>query len=224
MQTTKKVLTLFTVVVYLLVVSSTNAAITPRQFQESMNVAQQTFPNSPCQGKVQLHAGMASLDAYGYTLDLVLQQAGVHVGGLAVVDGSCQIFMVATLEGNPTLWCTVLVHEYGHLAGYPHSNTGVMQPQALKTYPPCQAAIPTVMPGEARKAAATLLVQRYPVADGSMRIRCQRRDRLKMVCWGQWTMLDTGRPTGWFAVVIWRQEQYGTELHLKTRNDLGYHK
>lgn len=63
------------------------------------------------------------------------------VAGVAMPD--CTIIVNDSRRMTPGTVCTVVVHEYGHLAGHGHSPDpdNVMHPTFVKVFEPCRAAV-----------------------------------------------------------------------------------
>src|SRR4051812_31710395 len=72
---------------------------------------------------------------------------------------SCEIAFNSALTWDWTRFCSILVHEYGHLSGHAHSTDAadVMYPYYLKPVPECEAAAatqPAVQPAVVAAAAS----------------------------------------------------------------------
>lgn len=71
--------------------------------------------------------------------DRVGKNRGVYAYTLLNSDGSDYDHTIRLVRGMPaSMFCTVVVHEYGHLMGYPHSDNpaDVMYPYATPLYTP----------------------------------------------------------------------------------------
>lgn len=77
------------------------------------------------------------------TANVTIQEpSAANVDGEAYVDGSCRITIRPGLDD--LRFCEVLIHEYGHLAGYEHApehSGNIMQPDADVELPQCDEAI-----------------------------------------------------------------------------------
>jgi hypothetical protein len=117
----------------------TAQAWTPQVWQTSLDVARTAWPDSPCAGKEQVN---------------VTDNLPADADGQAHIDGTCRVDIRPGLSDYRL--CAVMVHEFGHLDGRTHQDTGdhegVMGPPGL-TYSPCLAVFPTLTP---RALAASL--------------------------------------------------------------------
>lgn len=131
-------------------VGSAQAAVwTPAQTQNAIAVADAHWPASACHGHEVLNwitaTGMAEFAATAYedtcTVDVAWNE-------------------VAKTDRSPGFLCTVLEHEFGHLAGLDHSkdSNNVMFAVIWKTAPDCAAAFGsqrTKLPRAGMSAKAT---------------------------------------------------------------------
>src|SRR4051812_5670739 len=87
------------------------------RLQQFLPIARAAWPGSPCAGREIVHlAGDAALRA----------QAPVIAGPGEALDGmaepaTCEVWLSSTMTART--FCTVLVHEFGHLAGREHTTT-----------------------------------------------------------------------------------------------------
>lgn len=118
--------------------SGTANAVEPWQVGESIRIARAAWPDSRCAGRE-----IISPEAPPESGD------GDAPGG---VDGSCVVRIRDDLD--PHRFCVALVHEFGHLAGQPHTTSGVMSNSPFVEYAPCNAVAEPLFPISARRAAS----------------------------------------------------------------------
>lgn len=89
-------------------------------------------------------------------------------------NGSCQVAFNSALTWDWTRFCSILVHEYGHLSGKPHASdeADVMYPYYEKPVDQCVAAAPTqpaVVPEIVQPAAVlpALKPEQAPATDST---------------------------------------------------------
>lgn len=102
--------------------------------QRVARVARRVWAQSPCNGKTRA--------VYNGDFSSWTNRAGSTVFG-ASWRTECTI-AVAPID-DPLLWCTTVVHERGHLAGFGHHDRtvggGIMRRSPLPRYGPCVAAV-----------------------------------------------------------------------------------
>lgn len=89
---------------------------------QSLAIARDAWPGSPCAGRetIQVNA------------DAALAAVGDGRGG----DGAKETCTVRMASGmDPYQFCVSLVHEFGHLAGHDHTATGIMSPSPIEWRP-----------------------------------------------------------------------------------------
>jgi len=80
-------------------------------------IARAAWPGSPCAGREVVHlAGDAALRARAPTI----AGPGEALDGMAEPD-TCEVWLASAMTART--FCTVLVHELGHLAGHEHTTT-----------------------------------------------------------------------------------------------------
>lgn len=98
--------------------------------------ARSSWPGSPCAGREDV----TIMDRAAF--DAAMGQPGI--GGHAWYDGSCRVLIAAdqltylTSEAGRAAVCTLVAHEFGHLAGYRHSDdpADVMWPEGNRPSTP----------------------------------------------------------------------------------------
>jgi hypothetical protein len=99
-------------------------------------MARAAWPGSPCAGREAIHlAGDAALRAQAPAI----AGPGETLNGMAEPD-TCEIWLSSSMTART--FCTVLVHELGHLAGREHTATpgDVMNGEGDIDYAPCDKA------------------------------------------------------------------------------------
>jgi Matrixin len=127
--------TLITALVALAVVAPAAQADlwTPAQVTKAITVADAHWPASPCRGRE--------------AITWVKSVQSADFAGIAYPDQCATTIawnQVAAQDPSPAFLCTVLEHEFGHLAGYEHSKDpdNVMFAILWKPSPDCAAALP----------------------------------------------------------------------------------
>lgn len=161
----------------------------PSLVRKVERVAKRQFPNSPCAGKQKVL----------YNRDLAeFADGGTVPQGVGWQDGSC-VMALAPLE-DPLDFCTVYVHEYGHLAGFHHwdwsAGAGVMRQgkYQLELYRPCLEAAGQVLTLRQARAAARREARRMWHRLPRMKVRCDRHKVQvnQRWCWVIWKDGDYG--------------------------------
>jgi hypothetical protein len=99
-------------------------------------IARAAWPGSPCAGRENVHlAGDAVLRAEAPAI----AGPGGALNGIATPE-TCEVWLAAGMDART--FCTVLVHELGHLAGREHTTTpdDVMNAEGDIDWAPCDAA------------------------------------------------------------------------------------
>ena len=99
-------------------------------------IARAAWPGSPCAGRENVHlAGDATLRAQAPAI----AGAGGALNGIATPE-TCKVWLASGMDART--FCTVLVHELGHLAGREHTTTpgDVMNAEGDIDWAPCDAA------------------------------------------------------------------------------------
>lgn len=94
-------------------------------------VARDYWPGSVCAGRETILRNVVAEPAIAEGL----RDYGARPLGLAWT-GTCTVAISPDIDGNPWIFCGVLVHEFGHLAGHAHTDDAldVMAPRF--TFPP----------------------------------------------------------------------------------------
>ena len=106
------------------------------RLQQFLPIARAAWPGSPCAGREQVHlASDAALRAQAPAI----AGPGESLNGMAEPD-ACEVWMASGMSART--FCTVLVHEFGHLAGRGHSDAAgdVMNGDGDIDYAPCDRA------------------------------------------------------------------------------------
>jgi hypothetical protein len=127
-------------------------------------IARAAWPASPCEGRENVHlAGDALLRAEAPAV----AGPGEALNGLATPE-TCEVWLASGMDART--FCTVLVHELGHLAGRAHTTTpgDVMNANGDIDWAPCdQATAPS--PGEMLRDELRSVL---PAPRVKWRIRC----------------------------------------------------
>jgi hypothetical protein len=103
---------------------------------EFLPIARAAWPGSPCAGRETVHlAGDAALRVQAPTI----AGPGESLNGMAE-PVTCEVWLSSTMSVRT--FCTVLVHEFGHLAGRGHTTVpgDVMNGEGDLDYAPCAKA------------------------------------------------------------------------------------
>ncbi len=133
MKTALRTLTATVVAAVAMSATAQAAVWTPAQTVKAITVADAHWPASPCHGRETItwvrSAEMADFAGTAYP-----QQCATTIAWN----------QVAASDPSPAFLCTVLEHEFGHLAGLEHSSdpNNVMFAIVWKSSPDCAAAFP----------------------------------------------------------------------------------
>jgi hypothetical protein len=137
-------------------------------------LARAAWPSSPCAGREVVHlAGDAALRAEAPAV----AGAGEALYGMAAPE-ACEVWLASGMTDYT--FCTVLVHEFGHLAGYGHTTISgdVMNGTGDVGYAPCEdpaAPLPTdTLKDELRSV--------LPAPRGAWTIACGRKRGAERRC------------------------------------------
>jgi hypothetical protein len=98
------------------------------------SVASAHWPDSACHGREFVHlVPQADVDAYKSE-----DPPGTHTG-YSPMHGSCDVYIADWMLRDPIIYCSLLVHEFGHTAGLEHSPdpTNVMYGPVIVIAPEC---------------------------------------------------------------------------------------
>jgi hypothetical protein len=173
--------------------------LTQTFIQRVQAVAVKEFPTSPCAGQVKAQ----------YDADLTpWLQPGEGALGMAWQDGSCTM-KIAPIN-DAMQWCIVYVHEYGHLAGYQHSDRfvgdDVMRVDHTKPvkYAPCLDAIGARLSSPAARSAIRRQIEKSRPEITGEKITCRRAVTIDLQkCKVTWS----GKKQIWHV----SRNQYGVE-------------
>jgi hypothetical protein len=99
------------------------------------SVASAHWPDSACHGRELVHlVPQATIDGF-LPQDPTRTHTGYTPGGT-----TCDVFIADWVHKQPVDYCSLLVHEFGHLAGFEHSldPTDVMYGGRVVTAPECR--------------------------------------------------------------------------------------
>lgn len=169
--------TLLITAVVLLLVPAVAAAWTPPprtadgQLALYLPIARAAWPDSPCTGREKVY--LNSQDA--------ITEWGEDAQGMAD-PSTCEVWMSPGVERDPQTFCSNLVHEAGHLAGYEHTGEDGLQapagPQSRimastgglwYSWPACTAAI---VPRHMREELVYNTWLALPLSQRGARIDC----------------------------------------------------
>jgi Matrixin len=134
------------------------------RLERFLPLAREAWSGSPCAGREVVHvradAAMAALAPVG----------GDALDGLAAAE-TCEVWLAGGLSA--VRFCTVLVHELGHLAGFEHSSAAhdIMNGAGDLTYEPCERAVRPPSAAVVDQELRALL----PTPRDSWRITCGAR-------------------------------------------------
>ncbi|HEX2102611.1 MAG TPA: hypothetical protein VHF51_03105 [Solirubrobacteraceae bacterium] len=138
----------------------------PGRVAAFLPIARAAWPGSPCAGREVVHlAGDAALRAQAPALT---GHSGDVLNGMAAPQ-TCEVWLTSGMTART--FCTVLVHELGHLAGHEHSPTpgDIMNGEGDIDWPACdRATVPPVAATVHDQVRSVL----PPPADG-WRVRCR---------------------------------------------------
>jgi hypothetical protein len=102
-------------------------------------IARRAWPGSRCAGRERVTVDNRGLAAEARREGLIRGQRflGYAVGAPFLRHRRSEDCLVIVRAGmSPQRLCSVLAHEFGHLAGRRHTRTGIMAPR-ISVYPPC---------------------------------------------------------------------------------------
>jgi Matrixin len=108
--------------------------------QAAIGVARAHWGGDPCGGQIALSWAPADAEINATSAWTNPESAYDH----PQLNGDCKVTFNPNAEFDWDKFCTVMVHEYGHLAGRPHAGdpTDVMAAYYTRPLPACQAATP----------------------------------------------------------------------------------
>jgi hypothetical protein len=119
----------------------------------AQQIAQANWGMDACGGQVAIEWGTddANINARSFWANPVSSYDN------ADLNTQCRIVFNATMTFSWPKFCTVLVHEYGHLTGHPHTTDGpdVMSPIYRAPLPACTTADPSAPPAPATVTTTT---------------------------------------------------------------------
>jgi hypothetical protein len=143
----------------------------------AQEIARGTWGGEPCGGEVEVVWGSDEplVNARSYWAN------PYSAYGRPELNTQCRVVFNAGLEFSWEKFCTVLVHEYGHLAGHPHGADGpdVMSPIYRAPLPACVAAPDPAAPDPVPAPAPAPTSRGGAVVDAPVRATSARRARAK---------------------------------------------
>lgn len=113
----------------------------PPEFAASVDMAEGAFPRPACSGVAVEFRPQHRENPY-------------WVGAVAWTQTPCAIEASERIHSYaPSIICSIIVHEYGHLAGYDHSDdpASIMYGKQLVTHQPCRSLDPVTARHKAKK-------------------------------------------------------------------------
>jgi hypothetical protein len=144
------------------------------RLQQFMPIARAAWPASPCAGREQVH--LASDVALRAQAPAIVGP-GESLNGMAEPD-TCEVWMASEMSART--FCTVLVHELGHLAGRGHTDApgDVMNGDGDIDYAPCDRATEP----SATEQVADELRSVLPAPRAAWRVTCGPKRGSKRLC------------------------------------------
>jgi len=123
---------------------ATRFAVGSPAMQTALDIARANWGVDACRGQVAIEWGVdeANINARSFWANPVSSYDN------PAQNVQCRIVFNSTMTFSWTKFCTVVVHEYGHLTGHPHTVDGpdVMSPIYRAPLPACTTADPTAVP------------------------------------------------------------------------------
>jgi hypothetical protein len=123
---------------------ATRFAVGSPAMQVALGIAQANWGMDACNGQVAIEWGVdeANINARSFWANPVSSYDN------PAQNVQCRIVFNSTMTFSWEKFCTVVVHEYGHLTGHPHTVDGpdVMSPIYRAPLPACTTAGPTAAP------------------------------------------------------------------------------
>jgi len=151
-----------------------SAAVDAARVQRFLPIARAAWPGSPCAGRESIHvAGDTALRAQA----TALAGPGESLNGMAEPD-TCEVWLAGDLTART--FCTVLVHELGHLAGRAHTTTpgDVMNGAGDIDWPPCDRATESPAAEQVRDELRSVL----PAPRAAWKVTCGPRHGSERRC------------------------------------------
>jgi hypothetical protein len=133
--------------------AATRFAVGSPAMQVALGIAQANWGMEACNGQATVEWGVdaANINARSFWANPLSSYDN------AAQNTQCRIVFNSTMTFSWEKFCTVLVHEYGHLTGHPHTVDGpdVMSPIYRAPLPACTNADPSEPPPPAPAPAVT---------------------------------------------------------------------
>jgi hypothetical protein len=148
--------------------AATRFAVGSPAMQFALEIAQANWGMNACSGQVTIEWGIdeANINARSYWANPLSSYDN------PAQNIQCRIVFNSAMTFSWAKFCTVLVHEYGHLTGHPHTVDGpdVMSPIYRAPLPACATADPSEPPAPAPTSAPTPVeVTATPTPDAAFR-------------------------------------------------------
>jgi hypothetical protein len=137
-------------------------------------IARAAWPGSPCAGRENVHlAGDVALRAEAPAI----AGPGEALNGMAAPE-TCEVWLASAM--SPRTFCTVLVHEFGHLAGLEHTTApgDVMNGEGDIDWAPCDRATAPAPDAVLQDQLRSVL----PAPRAAWRIRCGAKHGIERRC------------------------------------------
>jgi hypothetical protein len=133
--------------------AATRFAVGSPAMQFALGIAQANWGMDACNGQVTIAWGVdeANINARSFWANPVSSYDN------PAQNVQCRIVFNSTMAFSWEKFCTVVVHEYGHLTGHPHTVDGpdVMSPIYRAPLPACTTADPTATPAPSPASVPT---------------------------------------------------------------------
>jgi hypothetical protein len=156
---------------------ATRFAVGSPAMQIALGIAQANWGMDACNGQVAIEWGTdeANINARSYWANPLSSYDN------PAQNTQCRIVFNSTMTYSWPKFCTVLVHEYGHLTGHPHTVDGgdVMSPIYRVPLPACTTADPSEPPAPPASLSVTTTTTPAPAFVDAPAARSTERPKAK---------------------------------------------